>query len=115
MAADAEVLREPFLASIGVGRSRLAAIARLDDHVRRGMPRIGVLWIVLAGRPVDFVAVGAFTMEDRSSVAAVQQFLADTASALIANIQHKQCSFGADSLRFVDYAASMPPRWGVRI
>jgi hypothetical protein len=84
------VLREPFLASIGVEASRSAAIARLDDHVRRGMPGIGGLPIVIASRPVQLVAVGAFAMEDRSSVAAVQQFLADTASALVANIQHKQ-------------------------
>jgi hypothetical protein len=57
------------------------------------MPRIGCLLIILAGRSVHLVAVGAFAMENRSSIAAPQQLFADTASTLLANIQHIECSF----------------------
>ena len=35
-------------------------------------------FILFTGRPVQFVAVDAFAMEDRSSVAAAQQLFADT-------------------------------------
>ncbi len=37
---------------------------------------------------MQFMAVGALTMKDRNPVAAAQQSFADTASALVANIQH---------------------------
>jgi len=57
------------------------------------MPGLGRLLIVFARRPVHFVAVGAFAMENRSSIAAPQQLFADTASTLLANIQHIECSF----------------------
>jgi len=49
--------------------------------------------ILFAGRSVQFMAVGAFSMKYRSAVAAAQQLFADTLPALIANIQHKQRSF----------------------
>ena len=44
---------------------------------------------LLAGRPVQLVAVDTLAMENRSPVTAVQQLFADTAPALVANIQHK--------------------------
>lgn len=49
---------------------------------------------------MHLVAVGAFAMKDRSSLAAAQQLFADTASALVANLQHKQSSFAGDRVRF---------------
>ena len=37
---------------------------------------------------MQFMAVGALAMENRSPVAAAQQSFADTAPAFVANIQH---------------------------
>jgi hypothetical protein len=44
--------------------------------------------ILFANRSVQFMTVGAFSMINRNPVAAAQQSFADTAPALIANIQH---------------------------
>ena len=40
------------------------------------------------GRSVQFVALGALTVKNRNPIGAAQQSLANTASALVANIQH---------------------------
>lgn len=45
--------------------------------------------MLLAGRPVQLVAVDTLAMKNRSPITAVQQLFADTAPALVANIQHK--------------------------
>jgi hypothetical protein len=44
--------------------------------------------ILLADRSMQFMTVGALSMKNRSRVAAVQQSFADSAPALLANIQH---------------------------
>jgi hypothetical protein len=66
-----------------------AAVAGLDDHVGLRLVRVRRSLILLAGRPVQLVAVDTLAMENRSPVTAVQQLFADTATALVANIQHK--------------------------
>ena len=80
----------------------LAAIARLDEHVGLPPVRIGGPLILFAGRSVNFMAVGTLAMKNRSSFAAAQQLFADTASTLVANIQHKQRSFANDFARSVE-------------
>jgi hypothetical protein len=45
--------------------------------------------MIIEGYPVIFVALGAFAMKDRSSIAALQQLFDDTTSALLANFRHK--------------------------
>jgi hypothetical protein len=49
---------------------------------------MGGLMILFDDRSMQFMTVGALSMKNRSTVAAAQQSLADTAPALVANIQH---------------------------
>jgi hypothetical protein len=84
----------------------LAAIARLDDHIRRQFVRVESPLILFAGRSVQFVAVGTLAMKNRSSLAAAQQLLAHTAPALVANFQHKQGSFADDSFVWVWWSSN---------
>jgi len=56
--------------------------------------------ILFAGRSVQFMAVGALAMKNCRSGAAAQQPFADTASALVTSILHKQSSFVDDSCVF---------------
>jgi hypothetical protein len=44
--------------------------------------------ILFPDRSMHLMTVGALSMKDRSPVAAPQQSFADTAPALVANIQH---------------------------
>lgn len=65
------------------------AVTRLDNHERGwGIVPFHCLPLRVAGRPVQFMAVGALAMKHRSSITASQQPFDDTASALVAYIQH---------------------------
>jgi hypothetical protein len=92
----------PTMTVCQLAAASLAAITGLNDNVGRYRVRIGGLLIRFAGCPVQFMDVGALAMKDRNSGAAAQQFFADTASALIANILHKQSSFVDDSCVLVE-------------
>jgi hypothetical protein len=70
----------------------LPTIASLNYHEGFQPVRIGRRLFLFTGRPVEFMAVGTLVMKNRSSVGAAQQLLADDASALVANIQHKHNS-----------------------
>ena len=66
-----------------------AAIARLDYHEGFQLVWIGRRLFLFAGRSVPFMAVGTLVMKNGNSAAAAQQLLADYASTLVANVQHK--------------------------
>ena len=66
------------------------AITRLDDYEGGHVTvRIHRLLLRVTGRSMQLVAIGAFAMKHRSSITAAQQLFADTASTLVAYIQHK--------------------------
>ena len=68
----------------------LVAITRLNNYEGcHGAVTIHCLLVRVTSRSVQFVAIGAFAMKHCSSVTAAQQFLTDTASTLVAHIQHK--------------------------